>query len=285
MGADSGTTEVRKYYDVNTRSFLRWGQGRGTGTIRRAIRGPGVTSRSEAFHFVDAEIVRRIEFAKGAPTHVVDLGCGVGGSLLWIAERHDIVGTGVTLSPVQAEIATAMVKERQGRLRGRVSIVASDLYDFMPSVRQDAAMAIESFVQVPDASRFFRHAKALLRPGGILVVVDDFLASNDLSGAAERVVRDFRRGWRIQTLITFDEAVAAASAEGFALVDQTDLTPYLELGRPRDVIIRGLVGVMRWFPSLDRQPGLANMIGGDALQRGLGTGVFTHRFATFRSAP
>jgi SAM-dependent methyltransferase len=285
MGADAGTTEVRKYYDTNTRSFLRWGQGRGTGTIRRAIRGPGVTTRSDAFHFVDAEICRKIEFAKDAPTRIVDLGCGVGGSLSWIAERYDIEGTGVTLSPVQARIASGMIEGRAGRLRGRASFVASDIYDFAPPVPQDAAIAIESFVHVPDAARFFRHARALLRPAGILVVVDDFLVSNELSTEGARIVHDFRRGWRIQTLVTPDEAVIAARAAGFELVDQTDLTPYLELGRPRDVIIRRLVDVMRWFPSLDRRPALANLIGGDALQRGLETGVLTHRFVTFRAAP
>jgi hypothetical protein len=40
---------------------------------------------------------------------------------------------------------------------------------------------------------------------------------------------------------------------------------------------------MRLFPSLDRRPALANLIGGDALQRGLKSGVFTHRFVVFRA--
>jgi hypothetical protein len=186
---------------------------------------------------------------------------------------------------VQARIASGMIRGREGRLRGRVSIVASNLYDFTPPVPQDAAMAIESFVQVPDAARFFRHAKALLRPGGILVVVDDFLVSNELSADGARIVHDFRRGWRIQTLVTPQDAAEAARSAGFELAGQTDLTPYLELGRPRDVIIRRMVDVMRWFPSLDRRPGLANLIGGDALQRGLENGVLTHRFVTFRAGP
>src|SRR5262245_18219206 len=73
----SATDDVRDYYDQNTRSFLRWGQGRGTGTIRRAIWGPGVEGRVEAFHYVDAEIARRLRLGTESGMRVVDLGCGV----------------------------------------------------------------------------------------------------------------------------------------------------------------------------------------------------------------
>jgi len=266
---------VREYYDRNTRSFLRFGQGRGTGTIRRAIRAPGVATNDEAFHWADAEIARRLDLDRRAGVRIVDLGCGVGGSLAWLAERHDIVGTGVTLSPVQAEIGRSLLSSR--RLRGSIEIVAADLHDFVSNAPLDAAIAIESFVLVPDASRFFRHARSLLRPGGVLVVVDDFLVCETLDARAARLADDFRRGWRVQSLVTPAEAVRLARSEGFEVVNELDLTPYLELDRPRDLVIRQLVRPMRLFPSLARLPALANLIGGDALQRGLRSGVFTHR--------
>jgi SAM-dependent methyltransferase len=279
----ASTDDVREYYDSNNSSFLRFGQGRGTGTIRRSIRAPGVKTKSDAFHYVDAEIARRLELDKGERVRILDLGCGIGGSLSWLAERYAIEGTGVTLSPVQAKVAREMLAERAKRnpLRGSVEIVASDLHDFTPLLVQDAAFAIESFQLVADASLFFRHVHSILRPAATLVVVDDFLSREELTTAASRIVDDFRRGWRVRTLMTPERTADVARAEGFELVESVDLTPYLELGRPRDILIRQLVRPMRLFPSLDRSPALANLIGGDALQRGLQSGVLTHRFAVF----
>jgi SAM-dependent methyltransferase len=281
------TDDIREYYDRNSRSFLRFGQGRGTGTIRRAIRAPGVATKSDAFHYVDAEIARRLDLDRHPGARILDLGCGIGGSLVWLAERHEIEGTGVTVSPVQATLANDFLRARadQKPLRGRVSIVAADMHDFVPAVPQDAAFAIESFVLVPDASRFFHHVKAVLRPGGLLVVVDDFLATEEAARTGARIVDDFRRGWRVRTLLTLDAAARTARAEGLDLVDESDLTPHLELGRPRDVVIRQLVRPMRLIRSLDKIPALGNLIGGDALQRGLSSGIFTHRLAVFRARP
>ena len=41
----------------------------------------------------------------------------------------------------------------------------------------DLAFAIESFVHSPDGPRFFRSAARALRPGGKLIICDDFLSS------------------------------------------------------------------------------------------------------------
>ncbi|HEX9298190.1 MAG TPA: methyltransferase domain-containing protein [Polyangiaceae bacterium] len=279
--------DVREYYDSNTPSFLRFGQGRGTGTIRRAIWAPAIETRSEAFHFVDDEIARRLQLAKSSRLRIVDLGCGIGGSLLWLAERFDIEGTGVTLSPVQARIGQDLVRARHKhhRLRGNVTIVAGDIHDFTPPVPQDAAISIEAFALIPDATLFFRHVKTLLRPAGFLFLVDDFLAREPLNDAEKQIAADFRRGWRVKTLITPDESTRVARSEGLELVDEMDLTPFLELGRPRDIAIRYLVRALRRFPlsRLARLPRFGNIVGGDALQRGLQSGLFTHRLAVFRA--
>jgi cyclopropane fatty-acyl-phospholipid synthase-like methyltransferase len=276
--------EVREYYDANTRSFLRFGQGRGTDTIRRAIWGPGVATREEAFHFVDAEIAKGLELGARRGTRIVDLGCGVGGSLFWLAERFDVDATGVTLSQVQAAIANERLRARQ--LRGKVQVVAGDFHEVTLREPQDAAFAIESFVHVPDLAVFFRRVKRLLAASGRLIVIDDFLARSEPLGPSERTVVDsFRRGWRVSTLVTVDEATRAAKEAGFEPAGNVDLTRYLELGRPRDIFIRGFVRTLGLVGAsgLVERPRFANLVGGDALQRGLRTGLFEHRMVSFHA--
>src|SRR5882724_11110462 len=187
--------DVRAYYDANTRSFLRFGQGRGTGTIRRAIWAPGVSNREDAFHFVDAEIARRLDLGRRPGARIVDLGCGIGGSLVWLAERFDIEATGVTLSPVQAGIAREWVGSRTGQLRGSVTIVARDFHDFIPSEPEDAAIAIESFVHVPDAGQFFQQLRRYMHDARLVEVM--FCVAEKLDRVVhgnQKVIDNFRRG-------------------------------------------------------------------------------------------
>src|SRR4051794_8829989 len=92
------STQVRRYYDANTPAFVRHGQGGGIGAIHRAVWGPGVADRVQAFRYVDDLILRQLDALPGAGgAHVLDLGCGVGGTLSYLAQQRPIRGTGITL--------------------------------------------------------------------------------------------------------------------------------------------------------------------------------------------
>ena len=95
--------DIRAYYDRHTAGFLTHGQGGDVGAIHRAVWGPGTTTRAKAFHYVEDLIAALVTSLPdhSSPRHLVDLGCGVGASLCYLAERLPIRGTGVTLSPVQ----------------------------------------------------------------------------------------------------------------------------------------------------------------------------------------
>src|SRR5882672_5713288 len=105
--------QIRRYYDRNTSAFVALGQAGSVGAIHRAVWGPGVVSRHEAFRYVEdriAEHIRRLPPAREAP-HVVDLGCGVGASLCYLAGQVPMTGTGITLSPVQARFAEERIRQ------------------------------------------------------------------------------------------------------------------------------------------------------------------------------
>ena len=72
---------MRAYYDANTDAFVRHGQGGALGAIHRAVWGPGVVTREQAFRYVEDLIAGEIERSTlDRPAQVVDLGCGVGAS-------------------------------------------------------------------------------------------------------------------------------------------------------------------------------------------------------------
>ncbi len=254
------TAQVREYYDRHTATFVAFGRGGSVGAIHRPVWGPGVEAREQAFHYVDdriAELIRRIPAGNG-PLHVVDLGCGVGASLCYLAALLPIRGTGVTLSPVQAQLAQE--RARQSGLSDRVSCVEAS-YDDLPAsiLAADVAYAIESFAHATAPERFFAECGRLVKPGGKLVICDDFKRAV-VGRRAERTVDRFTRGWHLNSLLAPDHVRELAAAAGFSLESRTDLSSYLERPTLRDRLVDASLG---WLP-LGRTP-LGPVLGGTAL--------------------
>lgn len=271
---------IRHYYDRHTPAFVSFGQGGEIGAIHRAVWGPAVTDRTQAFHYVEDRIAAVLEGLDGSarPLHVVDLGCGVGGSLCYLAEGRSIRGTGITLSPAQAALAQVRIAQRG--LADRVVCREGDFSSLPADIGPaDLAFAIESFVHAADPAGFFAECARLVRPGGALIICDDVLRTT-ADARAHACVERFCRGWHVNTLLTHAELSAHASEAGFATTNVENLTPHLELGRPRDRLIAALVAAARWLPG--RWPRLDPLLGGAALQTCLTKGWIGYELSVFR---
>jgi len=271
-------SDVRRYYDRHTPGFVALGQG--GGAIHRAVWGPGVGDRGQAFHYVEDRIADLIAGLPldTRPAHIVDVGCGVGESLGYLAARLPIRGTGITLSPVQAALARQRLAE--AGLSGRVMCLEGDYNDLPPGLEPaDLAFAIESFVHGPAPERFFEQCRRLIRPGGILVICDDVRRPTSDPKAAQ-VIERFCRGWHVNSLLQRDDLQARAREAGFEHEATVDLSPYLELGRIRDRVLDALVRVLERLPVDPRR--FDHLSGGIALQTCLGRGWIGYDLATFR---
>jgi tocopherol O-methyltransferase len=273
------TADVRRYYDANTAAFVRRGQGGSLGAIHRAVWGPGVTDRGTAFRYVENLLLRRLDATPADRTpHVLDLGCGVGGSLTYLAQQRSLRATGVTLSPVQARLGQQRVAETG--IANRVEILEGDYTNLPAGIGDiDLAYAIEAFVHGPSPESFFVEARRVLVSGGLLIVCDDFRTDGG-DPAAARTLAQFAHGWHVNTLLAPAALRDLAARAGFDLVETIDLTPFLELARPRDRVIALLTSTLGWIPPLGRR--FAPLVGGAALQRGLARGWIAYHCVVFR---
>jgi SAM-dependent methyltransferase len=272
--------QIRRYYDRHTSAFVALGQRGSDGAIHRAVWGPGTDTHRQAFRYVEDQIALLLQGLPPSPDrlNVVDLGCGIGASLCYLAARVPVRGTGITLSPVQARFAEQRIRE--SGFADRIRCIEGDCCDVpIGTGPADLAYAIESFSHVQDPARFFAQCRRLIRPGGLLLICDDFQRSSDEPGAAHAIER-FRRGWHINTLITREELRGVARAAGLEHESTTDLSPYLELRRVRDRIANVLLALFSWFlPDASRYSYVA---GGSALQTCLERDWIGYDLALFR---
>lgn len=222
---DRTSNSIGRYYDDNTRWFLRFGGSRDTAAIHRKVWGPGVTTPQQAFLYLNelvSDAVRQA-LAGHLPARVLDLGCGVGGTSTWLAEHLGARVTGITNSPVQAQLAAQRASALGFSLQ--CQFITAD-FDALPALDPvQAAVAIESFVHSQDAERFFQQAAVVVEPGGRLVVCDDFLASNnDLHGRSGAWIQRFQSGWHLRNLVTVIQAENLASKVGWRLLEARDLS-------------------------------------------------------------
>lgn len=105
----------------------------------------------------------------GQPGQILDVGCGIGGSSLYLAEKYHAQVTGITLSPVQAN--RAEVRAASQGLSDRTSFLVADALA-MPFADQsfDLVWSLESAEHFPDKKQFLQEAYRVLKPGGLLLM-------------------------------------------------------------------------------------------------------------------
>jgi SAM-dependent methyltransferase len=304
----SNSSDVGRYYDANHRSFLRFGVGRRAGVIHRAVWGQGVESRLQALHYVHDLVLAELDELGGAETaRVLDLGCGAGASLRYLAERGLGSGVGISNSASQIEAANRAFRRDASASGPRLDFLKGDFVDprFLggldfTSDEFDLVYAIESFAHISSPPEFFDTAVRFLRPRGRLVLIDDLLVTetqrkrrpvaSSTRARGARQLAEFESGWNLAPLRSARQVRTLARKVGLEAVREIDLTPWLERGTLRDRMVRFTVATLRPLATrwqrLERSARWSNLVGGHALQRLLAAGLVEYRCMVFtRTGP
>ena len=129
----------------------------------------GYWEKNESAPRAQIQLMERLAERAGIPrgAKVLDIGCGLGGSAMWLAQQYECDVTGMTISPVQARMATAKAKARG--LSGQVRFEVNDANRWQPEAESvEAIWIMESSEHFEDKARFFERCARALKPGGIL---------------------------------------------------------------------------------------------------------------------
>lgn len=134
---------------------------------------------------------------------ILDAGCGIGGSTIWLAKNFNISVMGITLSEKQLEKARQLAKNHE--VQDRVEFhLQNFLHTKFLDNHFDVVWAIESVCHAENKKEFLREAYRILRPGGKIVVADGVL-KRDVEDSEKEIYKDFLDGLVLPNLAKIDD--------------------------------------------------------------------------------
>jgi tocopherol O-methyltransferase len=155
---------IRKHYDVVSPYYQSlWGEHIHHGYW---IRGDETKEQAQL------QLIEHLAQIAGIPPGctILDSGCGFGSTAIYLAKKFGAKVTGITISPVQVEMAN-----RAARLeRADAKFLLMDAEDMKFDQKFDLIWSTESVSHYQDVPKFFASAARFLKPAGILAITDWF---------------------------------------------------------------------------------------------------------------
>lgn len=135
---------------------------------------------------------------------ILDAGCGIGGSAIWLAKHFGARVTGINISRMQLKIAKNLAKENKVD-----NLVQFDIRDFnntkFPKNSFDVVWGLESICHAENKKKFLREAIRVLKAGGRIIIADGFLKNKELAENEGKIYNRWRDGWAVPNLSTVGE--------------------------------------------------------------------------------
>jgi tocopherol O-methyltransferase len=160
--------KVREFYDVVSPYFhALWGE-----HLHHGYWTKGDETRETA----QLQLIEHLaEMANIQPgSEILDVGCGIGASSIYLAKNYQANALGITISPVQV----AMANQAAALARVNARFVLMDAEAMRFDNLFDVIWSVESISHYQDIEKFFASATNLLRPKGTVAIIDWFKREN-----------------------------------------------------------------------------------------------------------
>ena len=158
------------------------------------------------------------DFTANPPQNILDVGCGIGGSSLYLAEKFGARVTGITLSPVQANRAKERAKA--AGLQAKTDFQVANALN-MPFADNsfDLVWSLESGEHMPDKAQFLQECYRVLKPDGKLILATwchrPTTAKTPLTRQEEKHLQDIYRVYCLPYVISLPNYTEIVEQCGF----------------------------------------------------------------------
>ncbi len=205
---------IQQFYDASSGLWEQiWGE-----HMHHGYYGPGGTLRKDR-RIAQIDLIEELLVWAGVEQAdcILDVGCGIGGSSLYLAAKYGAQVDGVTLSPVQAARATARSREAGFGDRARFQ-VADALHLPFADDTFDLVWSLESGEHMPDKAAFLQECCRVLKPGGVFILATWCHRPIDgvpLSADEERHLKEIYDVYHLPYVISLPEYEAIARSLPF----------------------------------------------------------------------
>ncbi|HYC40464.1 MAG TPA: methyltransferase domain-containing protein [Chitinophagaceae bacterium] len=195
--------------------------------------------------------VMMLRAAIGESDYVLDAGCGVGGSAIFLAKTVGCRVTGISLSERQIKQArqNASVQGLQDRLDFAVMDYCNTAF---PAESFSVVWGCESICYAQDKKSFIHEAARLLRKGGRVIVADGFVSEIEYNHHPH--VRRWLDGWQVNYLETPQRFSEMLRDAGFGQINYGDISRYVVRSSRRLLTYYFLANLYLWWRRLRFAP-------------------------------
>lgn len=165
-------------------------------------------------------------------THkVLDAGCGIGGSAIYLASTIGCHITGISINEEQIKSARLLSKEykKEDLL---LFYCRNYLHTGFADESFDIVWAMESVIHAPDKKEFLEEAFRILKKGGRLIMCDYF-SNSQTTDEEHKYLMKWLNPWAISDIISVDSFVGYGEETGFENTIVKDVTSHIEKASSR----------------------------------------------------
>jgi len=184
---------VAFYYDKQWKTLERWWLAGETLGLHYAYYDKNVKNFKDAIYRMNELIGNILSLNDTQPKKILDAGCGVGGTSIYLAKKYpNVQFIGITIAPGQKELAQKFILVKKIK---NVTVIEGDYnHTQFPDNYFDGVFALESISYTKNIQDFIKEMHRILKPGGRLVVIDGFQTGKQINPIIQKFYENYLRG-------------------------------------------------------------------------------------------